>query len=48
MVSAVDLIKGIGICAGLNSIDVEGATGTVHTNFEGKAQAAIDDVEKWK
>ena len=42
VVSAVDLIKGIGICAGLNSIDVEGATGTVHTNFEGKAQAAID------
>ena len=34
VVSAVDLIKGIGICAGLNSIDVEGATGTVHTNFE--------------
>lgn len=42
VVSAVDLIKGIGICAGLNSIDVEGSTGTVHTNFEGKAQAAID------
>ncbi len=41
VVSAVDLIKGIGICAGLDSIDVEGATGTVHTNFEGKAQAAI-------
>lgn len=42
VVSAVDLIKGIGICAGLNSIDVEGATGTVHTNFDGKAQAAIN------
>lgn len=42
VVSAVDLIKGIGICAGLNSIDVEGATGNIDTNFEGKAQAAID------
>ena len=40
-VSAVDLIKGIAICAGLNSVDVEGATGTLHTNFDGKAQAAI-------
>jgi 2,3-bisphosphoglycerate-independent phosphoglycerate mutase len=42
VVSAVDLIKGIGICAGLNSIDVEGATGNIDTNFDGKAQAAID------
>lgn len=42
VVSAVDLIKGIGICAGLNSIDVEGATGNIDTNFPGKAQAAID------
>lgn len=41
VVSAVDLIKGIGHCAGLNVIDVEGATGNVHTNFDGKAQAAI-------
>lgn len=41
VVSAVDLIKGIGFCAGLNVIDVEGATGNVHTNFDGKAQAAI-------
>lgn len=40
-ISAVDLIKGIGICAGLKSIDVEGATGTLHTNFKGKAQATI-------
>ncbi len=36
-ISAVDLIKGIAICAGLDSVDVEGATGTIHTNFEGKA-----------
>lgn len=42
VVSAVDLIKGIGLCAGFESIDVEGATGNVHTNFAGKAQAAID------
>lgn len=40
-ISAVDLIKGIAICAGLSSVDVEGATGTLHTNFEGKAEAAI-------
>ena len=42
VISAVDLIKGIGICAGMKSFDVEGATGNVHTNYEGKAQAAID------
>ena len=42
VVSAVDLIKGIGICAGMNVVDVEGATGNIHTNFTGKADAAID------
>lgn len=42
VISAVDLIKGIGICAGMNSIDVEGATGTLNTNYAGKAQAAVD------
>ena len=41
VISAVDLIKGIGLCAGMRSIDVDGATGNVHTNFEGKAEAAI-------
>ncbi len=41
VISAVDLIKGIGICAGMRSIDVEGATGNVHTNYKGKADAAI-------
>ncbi|MDR0817109.1 MAG: cofactor-independent phosphoglycerate mutase [Clostridiales Family XIII bacterium] len=41
VISAVDLIKGIGICAGLDSVDVEGATGTIKTNFEGKAEAVI-------
>ncbi|MDD3479023.1 MAG: cofactor-independent phosphoglycerate mutase [Paludibacteraceae bacterium] len=42
VISAVDLIKGIGINAGLKSIDVEGATGLYNTNYEGKAQAAIE------
>ena len=41
VISAVDLIKGIGICAGMKSIDVPGATGNVHTNYRGKADAAI-------
>lgn len=42
VVSAVDLIKGIGCGAGLDVIDVIGATGNVHTNFDGKAEAAIN------
>ena len=42
VISAVDLIKGIGLCAGMDSIDVEGATGNVHTNYKGKADAAIE------
>lgn len=42
VISAVDLIKGIAICAGMESLDVEGATGNVHTNYRGKADAAID------
>ena len=41
IVSAVDLIKGIGLCAGLNAVDVEGATGTLDTNYDGKVSAAI-------
>lgn len=42
VISAVDLIKGIAIGAGLDSIDVAGATGNLHTNFCGKAAAAIE------
>ncbi len=42
VISAVDLIKGIGVYAGLKVIEVEGATGLYTTNYEGKAQAAID------
>lgn len=45
VISAVDLLKGIGICAGLDSIDVEGATGNIHTNFIGKANATIDAID---
>ena len=41
-ISAVDLIKGIGICADMDTVDVEGATGTVNTNYKGKADAAIN------
>lgn len=41
VISAVDLIKGIGLCAGMKSIDVEGATGNYKTNYAGKAEAAI-------
>ena len=42
VISAVDLIKGIGVYAGLKVIEVEGATGLYNTNYEGKAEAAID------
>ncbi|TAH67752.1 MAG: cofactor-independent phosphoglycerate mutase [Anaerolineaceae bacterium] len=42
MISAVDLLKGIAVGAGMKVIDVPGANGTLHTNYEGKASAAID------
>jgi 2,3-bisphosphoglycerate-independent phosphoglycerate mutase len=42
VISAVDLIQGIGVYAGLDFIKVEGATGLYDTNYEGKAQAALD------
>lgn len=45
VISAVDLLKGIGICAGMNTPDVEGATGYIDTNFEGKAQKAVEELE---
>ncbi len=41
IVCAVDLIKGIGLCADMRVIDVEGATGNFHTNYRGKADGAI-------
>lgn len=46
MISAVDLLKGIAICAGMNSVDVEGATGYLDTNFDGKCKAAIEEFKK--
>lgn len=42
VISAVDLIKGIAKCAGMESIDVPGATGNCETNWTGKADAALD------
>ena len=44
MISAVDLLKGIAVGAGMQVIDVPGANGSLHTNYEGKAQAAIKAV----
>ena len=46
VVSAVDLIKGIGGCAKMEVAEVEGATGYIDTNFEGKANAALDILER--
>ena len=41
MISAVDLLKGIAVGAGLTNLSVEGANGTLETNYEGKAEAAV-------
>lgn len=46
VVSAVDLIKGIGGCAKMEVAEVEGATGYIDTNFEGKANAALELLER--
>lgn len=46
VISAVDLIKGIGLCAGMKVVDVEGATGNYSTNYTGKADAAIKCFEE--
>lgn len=48
VISAVDLIKGLGILAGMDSIDVKGATGNIDTNYLGKAQAALDALSQGK
>lgn len=45
VISAVDLIRGIGHYAGLKIVSVEGATGLANTNYEGKAQAAIEALQ---
>lgn len=44
MISAVDLLKGIAVGADMKNIDVEGATGTLDTNYEGKASAAVKEL----
>lgn len=46
MISAVDLLKGIAVGAGMDNKIVEGANGQLHTNYEGKAQAAVDALTK--
>lgn len=46
VVCAVDLVKGLGLCAGLTPVKVEGATGAIKTNFAGKARAALDELKR--
>lgn len=48
IISAVDLLKGIGGLAGMSTPTVEGATGYLDTNFEGKAQTAVDELQNGK
>lgn len=47
VISAVDLIKGIGACAGMEIVNVPGATGFYDTNYEGKADYALRALEKY-
>lgn len=44
VISAVDLVMGLGVCAGLDVVEVEGATGNIHTNFRGKGDAALREL----
>ncbi|MDO9536306.1 MAG: cofactor-independent phosphoglycerate mutase [Bacillota bacterium] len=44
VISAVDLIKGLGILSGLEAVDLPGATGTITTDFRGKAQRALKEL----
>ena len=46
MITAVDLLRGLGVLAGLDVIEVEGATGYIDTNYDGKAEAAIDCLQQ--
>ncbi len=48
VISAVDLLKGIGISAGMSTPDVQGATGYIDTNFVGKAERALGELESGK
>ncbi|HHV95725.1 MAG TPA: cofactor-independent phosphoglycerate mutase [Clostridiaceae bacterium] len=45
VISAVDLVKGLGICIGLKPVNVEGATGNFNTNYKGKAEAALEELK---
>ncbi|MGI6085035.1 MAG: cofactor-independent phosphoglycerate mutase [Acetivibrionales bacterium] len=45
VISAVDLIKGIGIASGMKPVNVPGATGNINTNFQGKAEAALQELQ---
>jgi len=47
IISAVDVINGIAMCAGMDVINVEGATGFIDTNYKGKADAAICAIDKY-
>jgi 2,3-bisphosphoglycerate-independent phosphoglycerate mutase len=47
VISAVDLIRGIGVCAGLDVIKVPGATGYIDTDYQGKAEAAIKTLQNY-
>ena len=47
VISAVDLIKGIGVYCGFDVIDVKGATGLWNTNYEGKADACVDALKRY-
>lgn len=44
VISAVDLVMGIGLCAGLEPVEVEGATGTIHSNLTGKGEAVMQQL----
>ena len=46
MITAVDLLRGIARLSGVDVVDVEGATGFIDTNYEGKAQAALDALDR--
>jgi 2,3-bisphosphoglycerate-independent phosphoglycerate mutase len=46
VISAVDLLKGLGICAGLEAVSVPGATGYLDTNYRGKVAAAIEALQE--
>ena len=46
MISAVDLLKGIAIAAKMDSVDVDGATGNLHTNYQGKVEAVLKAIDQ--